>query len=262
MKKSIGLIGGADAHAVAKIFMDAGWDVLLLSQGLPCLAGATAVSVLTAFAGCGMVLDLSEEDTEENKRGLTAELDGILPDGAVIVPSTVFLNVNSIAAAARKRGRVVPAHVIVDGENIIIELVKTLEADAAVYDGAKEILKGLFPTVVDAPDALGGIYYRMLPLMPNISARLVMGGTKPEDIDLAMQYGTNFSKAPLRMADAFGLDRILRLLEGIYEETKNQAYRPHEFLVGMVAEGKTGVASGEGFYRYGNEKGGNREGGR
>jgi 3-hydroxybutyryl-CoA dehydrogenase len=241
MSGKIGILGGDQAALLAGSFQAAGIQTVLYqhSQGYQ-----------DAFAGCDLVVDLSQPDEYEAKCAVVAALDEALPAQAVIVPVTIFLNVNRLAAAAHNRARVVPAHLVFGGELEIAELVKTMETDEAAYQAARAAFAPLVERVVDAPDALGGIYYRMLPLMPNISARLVDQGTTAEDIDKGMRYGTNFSRLPLRMADAFGLDNIVRLLEDIYQETKNQAFRPHPRLLAMVAAGKLGVKSGEGFYRY------------
>ena len=244
MSAKIGILGGQQAQLLCAAFQAAGSETVLASQ---------AEKPGEVFAGCSLVVDLSQPDEYEAKCAVVAALDEALPPEAVIVPVTVFLNVNRLAAAARNRARVVPAHLVFGQELEIVELVNTMETDPGIYQSARAIFAPLTERVVNAPDALGGIYYRLLPLMPNISARLVEQGTKAEDIDKGMRYGTNFSRLPLRMADQFGLDNILRLLEGIYEETKNQAFRPHPYLRAMVDAGKLGVKSGEGFYRY--EKG-------
>lgn len=88
-------------------------------------------------------------------------------------------------------------------------------------------------------------------LMANEACQLLeQKVTKPEDIDLAVQLGAAFPEGILKRADRLGLDRLLRTLEDLYEKYKDERYKPSELLQKMVQEGRTGQASGRGFYEY------------
>ena len=91
-------------------------------------------------------------------------------------------------------------------------------------------------------------------MMANIAARLVeQGVAPPADIDLAMQLGGGFPKGPVTKADEIGLDKILRALDDMKAQYKDDRYEAPNILREMVAAGKLGVKSGEGFYKYGKE---------
>jgi enoyl-CoA hydratase/3-hydroxyacyl-CoA dehydrogenase len=83
--------------------------------------------------------------------------------------------------------------------------------------------------------------------------------TKPEDIDLAVQLGAGFPEGILRRADRIGLDVLLAKLEELYKTHGDERYKPAEFLVQMVKEGRTGEKAGRGFYEYGAKEGGKLE---
>jgi len=55
---------------------------------------------------------------------------------------------------------------------------------------------------------------------------------------------------PLELADFIGLDVCLSIINVLYDGFKNPKYAPCPLLVNMVAAGKLGVKSGEGFYDY------------
>jgi 3-hydroxybutyryl-CoA dehydrogenase len=55
---------------------------------------------------------------------------------------------------------------------------------------------------------------------------------------------------PLELADLIGLDVCLDILEVLHDEFGDSKYRPSPLLRQMVAAGKLGRKSGEGFYSY------------
>ena len=79
------------------------------------------------------------------------------------------------------------------------------------------------------------------------------GVASAEDIDAAMTLGYRHPVGPLRTTDLVGLD--VRL--GIAEELSAQLgarFEPPALLRRMVAEGKLGRKSGEGFYVWENDR--------
>ncbi len=103
------------------------------------------------------------------------------------------------------------------------------------------------------PQELAGKYdaVRLIAPMVNIAADLIaMGVADAKDIDTAMKLGTNMPKGPCELGDEIGLDVILAKVEELYKEKGFEILKPSEYLKKMVAEGKLGEKSGEGFYKY------------
>ncbi|HZS44604.1 MAG TPA: 3-hydroxyacyl-CoA dehydrogenase family protein, partial [Blastocatellia bacterium] len=78
---------------------------------------------------------------------------------------------------------------------------------------------------------------------------LEAGVASAEDIDKAMVLGYNYPMGPLRLGDLVGLDVRLNIAEYLFKEIGEQ-FRPPELLRKMVAEGKLGQKTGEGFYKW------------
>ncbi|HEV3052017.1 MAG TPA: 3-hydroxyacyl-CoA dehydrogenase family protein, partial [Longimicrobium sp.] len=66
----------------------------------------------------------------------------------------------------------------------------------------------------------------------------------------AMTLGYNHPMGPLRLTDLVGLDVRLGIAEYLHGELGGDQYRPPELLRRMVAEGKLGKKSGQGFYDW------------
>ncbi|MEZ0319771.1 MAG: enoyl-CoA hydratase-related protein [Pyrobaculum sp.] len=71
-----------------------------------------------------------------------------------------------------------------------------------------------------------------------------------EDIDKAVRLGLNWPKGPLEFADEFGIDAMVKALEEWKAKTWFEEYEPDPLLREMVAKGKLGKKTGEGFYTY------------
>jgi len=90
-------------------------------------------------------------------------------------------------------------------------------------------------------------------IMPNMleAVRLLEAGVSTvEDIDKANRLGFNLPQGYLEMADSLGLDAVVEMAMGFYEETGDAKFFPPPLLRRMVAAGMLGRKSGLGFYAY------------
>jgi 3-hydroxybutyryl-CoA dehydrogenase len=79
---------------------------------------------------------------------------------------------------------------------------------------------------------------------------LEQGVASAKDIDTAMELGYNHPMGPLRLTDLVGLDIRLSIAEYLHRALGSETFRPPDILRRMVAEGKLGKKSGEGFYQW------------
>jgi len=75
-----------------------------------------------------------------------------------------------------------------------------------------------------------------------------------EDIDKGCKLGLGWSKGIFEFADEYGIDKVVATLESLYKETNMEQFKPDPLLLEMVKTGKFGKKTGEGFYKYGEEK--------
>jgi len=81
--------------------------------------------------------------------------------------------------------------------------------------------------------------------------RMVESGVaSAEDIDKAMTLGYNHPMGPLRLTDVVGLDVRLAIAEYLHGTLGAATFEPPAILRRLVAEGKLGKKSGQGFYRW------------
>jgi enoyl-CoA hydratase / 3-hydroxyacyl-CoA dehydrogenase len=75
------------------------------------------------------------------------------------------------------------------------------------------------------------------------------GLTSTREVDLGMMAGAGIIPPPLQRADQMGLDEILAKLERAAEEW-GDGFEPPSILRRLVAQGRLGVKSGQGFFPY------------
>ncbi|HEX5011560.1 MAG TPA: 3-hydroxyacyl-CoA dehydrogenase family protein, partial [Planctomycetota bacterium] len=76
------------------------------------------------------------------------------------------------------------------------------------------------------------------------------GVASAADIDKAMELGYRHPMGPLKLTDLVGLDVRLQIADHLHRELKSAAFEPPRLLRDMVAAGKLGRKSGQGFYKY------------
>ena len=105
---------------------------------------------------------------------------------------------------------------------------------------------------VDCKDTPGFIVNRLLVPYLMEAVRLVeRGDASAKDVDLAMKLGAGHPMGPFQLADYVGLDTTKFIMDGwstrFPEET---LFRKSELLNSLVAEGKLGMKTKEGFFKY------------
>ena len=81
--------------------------------------------------------------------------------------------------------------------------------------------------------------------------RMVEAGVaSAEDIDKAMVLGYGHPMGPLKLTDVVGLDVRLAIADYLTKELDHPGFKAPELMRKMVAEGKLGKKTGQGFYRW------------
>ena len=196
--------------------------------------------------------DLVILNTEEVLESRQAEVTALVEKTSAPIAVTISLNYAcAMAKDAADKSRIVGIRTMEEdciGE--YIELTKTFDTDAAVYEKVLKTLKAFNTRVAEVPDIIGGIFYRIGFLYSNMGAFLVSEGVTVVDVDNSIRYGNNIKRPPLQLADEVGLDRVLEILTVLYRETGRPAYRPSPLIKQYVNAGRLGKKSGQGFYKY------------
>lgn len=135
--------------------------------------------------------------------------------------------------------------------NLVIEITAGLHTDPKYMQKAHHFIGSLGLRAIEVPECPGLILGRIIALLVNEATSALMEGVStPQDIDTAMQLGTNYPRGPLTWADYIGLDVILSILNHLEDEYGEDRYCAMPLLRQKVDAGKLGRKAGEGFYSY------------
>lgn len=132
-----------------------------------------------------------------------------------------------------------------------IEITASLLTNPAMISRAQQFISSLRREPVQVGDGVGGVLPRIVANLVNEAAFALMEDVaSAEDIDQAMQLGTNYPHGPLAWGDLIGLDQIAGVMTALGEAYGPDRYRPAPLLQRFVQSGQWGVRTGQGFYSY------------
>jgi 3-hydroxybutyryl-CoA dehydrogenase len=206
---------------------------------------------LAHFADCDIVVEAAIEDMAV-KKGVFAELDGILPPHAILASNTSSLCVTEMASVTQRGDKVLGIHFFNPVPVMpLIEFVRTILTSDDTMEIARQFGASLGKTMVTAKDTPGFIVNRLLiPYLLDAVRVCEDGLATREDIDTAIKLGLNHPMGPLTLLDFVGLDTTLFIADAMFEEYKDPRYAAPPLLRRMVLAGHLGRKSGKGFYDY------------
>lgn len=204
-----------------------------------------------ALPNVDLVIEAIVEDIAA-KRSLFARLSASTRPKTLLASNTSSISITGIAAAAERPGQVVGLHFFNPVPVLpLVEVVRGLQTEEATVQRAVAFAEQLGKTPVVVNDAPGFVSNRVLmPMINEAIFTLSEGVASREAIDEVMKLGMSHPIGPLALADLIGLDVCLHILETLQADFGDHKYRPAPLLRRMVAAGRLGRKSGEGFYRY------------
>ncbi len=206
---------------------------------------------LQAVADADLVIEAVPE-VVELKQDVFRRLDQYAAPEALLASNTSSISITLLAAATQRPGQVIGLHFFNPVPVMkLVEVVRGLRTGDQAVEAAVEFAQRLGKTPVVVNDSPGFVSNRVLVPMINEAIYALMEGVAPaEAIDTVLRLGANHPMGPLELADLIGLDVVLHILEVLHHDLGDPKYRPCPLLRQMVAAGKLGRKSGEGFYRY------------
>ncbi|MGF2948715.1 3-hydroxyacyl-CoA dehydrogenase family protein [Microbacterium alcoholitolerans] len=206
------------------------------------------------LADASLVIEAVPEDRMLKHESL-ARVDAVLGGSAVLASNTSSISIDDLAAAVRDHSRFLGLHFFNPvPASALVEIVRGSATDAAVIDLARGWVASLRKTPIVVRDSPGFASSRLGVMLGLEAIRMLEEGVATaEDIDAAMTLGYRHPMGPLRTTDIVGLDVRLGIAEELAREL-GERFAPPALLRTMVAEGRLGRKSGEGFYNWNEER--------
>jgi 3-hydroxybutyryl-CoA dehydrogenase len=277
----VGIVGaGTMGSGIAQSFAQAGFDVRLVdvspsmlekarttidkslakfvekgklsaSETDATLARLSTDSRVSVLADAEYIVEAIIEDAAA-KRTLFATLDTLVRPDVVLASNTSSIPIATLAAATSRPDRVLGMHFMNPVPlMVLVEVIRAAQTSDASMRVACDLCARLGKTAVESADRPGFIANRVLMPMINEAIYAVMEGVgTPDAVDTVMKLGMNHPMGPLALADFIGLDVCLAILRVLRDGFDDGKYTPCPLLEQMVAAGKLGRKSGQGFYKY------------
>jgi 3-hydroxybutyryl-CoA dehydrogenase len=203
------------------------------------------------FNSCDLVIEAAVENLDLKKK-IFGELDKICPEQAILASNTSGLSIIDMAMATSRPDRVLGLHFFNPVPVMkLLELIRTIATSDDTFAAGKDFGQSLGKTVIVAKDTPGFIVNRLLvPQLLHAIRMMETGVATREDIDTGLTLGLNHPIGPLALSDLIGLDTLLYIANGLYDEFKEAQYVPPVLLAKMVTAGRLGRKTGTGFYEY------------
>ena len=184
------------------------------------------------------------------KMPIFEQLEEVCRKETILASNTSGIPISLLASATQRPDKVIGMHFmspvpLMRGLEVVKSLLTSEETLKVSLDFARAV--GKEPVVVK--DSPGFVTNRILPLVMNEAAKLLEENLASiEDMDKIVRLSFNWPMGPFELADLVGIDVAVDMLEGIYQQTGWERYKPTPLLKRMVEIGYLGRKTGKGFY--------------
>lgn len=226
-------------------------DKLTAADRDAALGRIAAATTLDALATAEIVIEAAPEDPAL-KRQLFADLARVCAPDTILASNTSSLSITALGGVVPQPGRVVGMHFFNPAPVLpLVEVISGAATDPAIAARVVALAEAWGKTPVRAGDTPGFIVNRIARSFSGEALRIAGEGTAtPAEIDRIVR-AARFPMGPFELMDLVGIDVNLAVHRAIYEQTFGEPrYRPHASQARLVAAGRLGRKTGQGFYRY------------
>ena len=188
----------------------------------------------------------------ELKRAIFQTATETLPPHALLASNTSSIPLRLLTPGLARPGQFLGLHFFNPVHlQPLLEVVRGDDTSDATLTAALAFARNLGKEPIVVRDVAGFASSRLgLALGLEAIRMLEQGVASAADIDKAMELGYRHPMGPLKLTDLVGLDVRLAIAETLAREIDAVRFAPPQLLRDLVAAGKLGKKSGEGFYRY------------
>ena len=204
------------------------------------------------MAGAGVAIEAAPERLEL-KREIFNQLAEALGPAATLASNTSSLRVSEIAEGVPHPERVVGMHFFNPPPLMkLVEIVATERSSEAALAAATEVGERMGRTPIRAKDSPGFVANRLARPFSLESLRILGDGVADAaTIDRIVRLGGGFRMGPFELLDLIGLDVNLEIARSFFAQGGEvERWRPSPIQEQLVAEGKLGRKSGQGYHDY------------
>src|SRR6202042_1475143 len=203
------------------------------------------------FGDVDFVIEAVPERMQIKQTGF-AELDEVTPGHAILASNTSSLSITEMALATSRPDRVVGFHFFYPASVMrLIEVIEGEETSPETSQTAVNFAQTIRKTAIRCGEAPGFVVNRILNSCVSELWRFQEEtGIDVPELDKLVAESKAAPVGPFYLSDLLGLDTVLHVAEHL-RDSYGDRFHVHERMRGLVAEGKLGAKTGEGFYEHG-----------
>jgi 3-hydroxybutyryl-CoA dehydrogenase len=284
----IGVVGcGKEGSSIATVAALNGMEVVFLEPNEECIANAYTriegkldrkiqnwgltesekkaiiarvhgTTVFEDFRYCDFVIEAVRYDDHTGERRLTQrkevflQLEKVLSPNAIIASNVSTVIVTDLASELEYQDRCIGLHFLSNvPDSNIIEVVRGLNTSDETFEKISQFARFINHQYVSVMESSGLVSVRMFLIQLNEACSILMEGIASiEDIDRVLTVGFGHRQGVFRTADQFGIEKIVRLLDNLFEEYGLMKYKPSPVLLRLYRAKHFGISRRKGFYNY------------
>jgi enoyl-CoA hydratase/3-hydroxyacyl-CoA dehydrogenase len=284
--KNITVLGsGVMGHGIAQVSATAGYNVVLrdikqefldkamekIKWSLDKLVSKEKISKEegdTIFSRITPIVDLSDAvknaelvievvpEVMELKKTVYAELDKVAGPEVIFASNTSTLPITEIANTTSRPDKFIGIHFFNPPQLMkLVEVIPGEKTAQAITDLTQEYVKSVNKqSVLCRKDVPGFIINRLfIPMVHEACFVRDRTGATLEEIDSAVKFKLGFPMGIFELADFTGMDVIHKATVEMHLRDK-KVINPHPLVEKMFDDKKLGQKSGEGYYKYSDDK--------
>lgn len=213
------------------------------------------VDLNEAVKDCDLVIEAVPEIMDLKKK-VYAELDKVAGKDVVFASNTSTLPITEIANTTSRPEKFIGIHFFNPPQLMkLVEIIPGQKTAQDVVNITQDYVKSVKKEpVICRKDVPGFIVNRLfIPLVHEACYVMDRYGYKLTEIDSAVKFKMRFPMGIFELADFTGMDVIHKATTEMYLRDK-KVIRPHPKIEQLYNEKKLGQKSGEGFYKYSDDK--------
>lgn len=222
------------------------------------LGRITGTTNYTDFKGCDFVIEAIRYDEKTGERQVELrkkvfrQLEEVLSETAIISSNVTTVVVTELASELEHKERCVGLHFMSNTpDSKIIEVVRGLHTSNDTFEKVCKFAKLINHQYVEVLESAGLVSMRMFLSQLNEACTILMEGiANVEDIDSVMTVGFGHRQGVFRTADQMGIEKIVKLMENLFNEYGKATYKPSPILLRLYRAKHYGISHNKGFYTY------------
>lgn len=186
------------------------------------------------------------------RKNIFKKLEEIVDTDAIIATNGSTVIISELAAEMDHKERCVSLYFPVSHPDAkILEIVSGMYTSEEVYMKMEVFAKLINYKPHRINESNGNVSLRLLVVMLNEACQMYLERVASmEDIEetFTIIYGQRYGI--FRMADIVGIDRLVTLMEAMFNDFGEKNYKPNPLLWKLYRSNQTGARKGQGFYIY------------